>query len=302
MARQLIALVGPTAVGKTAAGVALAQQLKTVILSADSRQFYREMHVGTAKPTADEQAGIPHYFIDSHSINNPFSAGDYEREALQLLQQLFPSYPHILLVGGSGLFVDALCRGLDDLPQPAPGVREYWNQFFQEKGIAALQNRLQEVDPVYFQQVDIANPQRIIRALEVYESTGVPFSTYRKNQVDARPFSTLKLGLTLPREELYDRINRRVLQMMDGGLLQEVEKLMPYRHLPACQTVGYAELFAYLEGKTSLDEAIAKIQQNTRRYAKRQMTWFKKDLNTRWFHPEDREGMLQYLREKGIGL
>jgi tRNA dimethylallyltransferase len=301
MARQLIALVGPTAVGKTAAGVALAQQLKTVILSADSRQFYREMRIGTAKPTADEQGGIPHYFIDSHSITDPFSAGDYEREALQLLQQLFPKYPQLLLVGGSGLFVDALCRGLDDLPQPAAGVREHWNQFFQEKGIAALQNRLQEVDPVYFQQVDIANPQRIIRALEVYESTGVPFSTYRKNQVDARPFTTLKLGLTLPREELYDRINRRVLQMMDGGLLQEVEKLMPHRHLPACQTVGYAELFDYFDGKTSLEEAIAKIQQNTRRYAKRQITWFKKDETTRWFHPDDVEGMLQYLREKRIG-
>jgi tRNA dimethylallyltransferase len=300
MTRQLIALVGPTAVGKTSVGVELAQTLESIVVSADSRQFYKEMSIGTAKPTLEEQSGIPHFFIDSHSIHEPLSAGDYERQALSLLEKQFEHYPTLCLVGGSGLFVDALCRGLDDLPQPVPGVRERLNQQFELNGIRFLQQQLQNVDPDYFSAVDQSNPQRLIRALEVFESTGIPFSKYRTNQMAKRPFQTIKIGLDLPREELYARINRRVEQMMQKGLLHEVQGLWDMRQLPACQTVGYTELFAYLEGQCSLDEAIAKIQQNSRRYAKRQLTWFKKDTQTRWFHPSDLAGILSYLEQVGV--
>lgn len=292
--KTLVCVVGPTAIGKTTVGIQLAQHLQTVILSADSRQFYQEMNIGTAKPTFEELAAIPHHFINSHRLTDVYSAGDFERDALQLLEELFVHRDIVLLVGGSGLFVDAVCQGLDDLPQPSPGVRDQLNHLHEHEGLVHLQQRLEKVDPVYYGEVDIQNPQRVIRALEVYESTGLPFSYFRKQQRKKRPFQVRKLGLNTDRVCLYERINTRVDAMMEAGLLDEVKSLLPYRDLPPLQTVGYAELFDYLDGNYTLSEAVSRIKQNTRRYAKRQLTWFRKDPHTVWFEPSDLAGMKSY--------
>ena len=288
-------VVGPTAVGKTAMGISLAQHFNTVVLSADSRQFYREMSIGTAKPDATELAAVKHYFIDSHSIEEDYSAGDFERDALALLAGLFQQHNEVVLVGGSGLFVRALCEGLDNLPKAPAEVRDRLNQRFEQEGIGPLQQQLQAVDPDYYRNADIYNPQRVIRALEVYEATGKPFSAFRVQASADRPFDIVTIGLNTDRALLYERINQRVDQMMAAGLLEEVKSLLPYRNKPALLTVGYAELFAYLDGELSMEEAVDKIKQNTRRYAKRQITWFKKFGNTTWFDPDDREGVIRFL-------
>ena len=288
-------VVGPTAVGKTAIGITLAQHFDTVVLSADSRQFYREMTIGTAKPDAAEQAAVQHFFIDSHSIQEDYSAGDFERDALTLLDELFQKHDEVVMVGGSGLFVRAVCEGLDNLPKAPAEVRDRLNQTFEQQGLEPLQARLQEVDPDYYRDADIQNPQRVIRALEVYEATGKPFSSYRLQSIADRPFEVVTIGLNTDREKLYARINQRVDQMLANGLLEEVKALSLYRDKPALLTVGYAELFAYLDGMLSLEEAVDKIKQNTLRYAKRQITWFKKFGNTTWFEPDDCEGIIQFL-------
>lgn len=293
--KTLVCVVGPTAIGKTAVGIQLAQYFRTVILSADSRQFYQEMNIGTAKPTPAELAAASHYFVNSHRLTDVYTAGDFERDALQLLDELFEQQDIILLVGGSGLFVNAVCQGLDDLPQPSPGVRDRLNRLYEHNGLPYLQQLLKEIDPLYYQEVDIHNPQRVIRAIEVYESTGSPFSHFRKQQRKKRPFEVRKLGLNTDRQRLYQRINMRVDAMIDAGLLDEVTALLPYRNLPPLQTVGYAELFDYLEGACTLEDAVGRIKQNTRRYAKRQLTWFRKDPDTVWFEPADLAGMITYI-------
>lgn len=287
MNHQLIVIAGPTASGKTAAAIQLAQHYKTAILSADSRQFYREMSIGTAKPNVQELAAAKHYFIDSHSITEPFSVGDYEKQALALLNELFQTHDVVILVGGSGLYIKALCEGFDDIPQADAAIREKLNQEFATNGITALQEELKTADPVFYNQADLNNPQRIIRALEVYRSTGQPFSSFRKATVNTRPFSILKIGLDMPREQLYHRINQRVDDMVQQGLVDEVRSLLPYRHLNALNTVGYSELFDYFDGKTDLDKAIDLIKQNTRHFAKRQLTWFRKDAAMHWLAPAD---------------
>ncbi|SEL62503.1 tRNA dimethylallyltransferase [Parapedobacter koreensis] len=288
-------IVGPTAIGKTAVGIQLAQHFHTVILSADSRQFYRELSIGTAKPTDNELASVPHYFIDSHSVMDDYSAGDFERDALQCLEELFSRLDVVLLVGGSGLFVDAVCRGLDDLPKALPGVRDRLNNLYKEQGLEPLQERLKGVDPTYYEQVDIQNPQRVIRALEVYESTGLPFSHFRQQAAGTRPFKILRIGLDTDRTYLYERINNRVDAMIAAGLLDEVKSLLPFRHKSSLQTVGYAELFDYLDGRYTWQEAVDKIKQNTRKYAKRQLTWFRKDPATVWFRPEAVDEMISLI-------
>ena len=280
--KTLFVIAGPTASGKTAAAIQLAQHLKTVIVSADSRQFYREISIGTAKPSNEELSAVPHYFINSHSITEVVSAGDYEKQALALLDQLFKTNDEVILVGGSGLFIKAVCEGFDAFPDPTPGIREQLNQQFEEKGIEYLQEALKLADPEYYEQVDLNNPQRMIRALEVFESTGQPYSSFRKSTLNSRPFAVKKFGLTLPRDVLYQRINQRVDGMVAQGLIEEVSSLLPSRNLNALQTVGYSELFDYFDGKTSLETAIELIKQNTRRYAKRQMTWFAKDKEIIW--------------------
>ncbi|MBS1520070.1 MAG: tRNA (adenosine(37)-N6)-dimethylallyltransferase MiaA [Bacteroidetes bacterium] len=285
--KKLIVIAGPTAVGKTAAAIKLAQQLNTEIISADSRQFYREMSIGTAKPDAEELAQAKHHFIDSHSITENFTVGNFEKEALLLLAELFKTHNQVIMVGGSGLFIQAVTQGFDNLPTADPEIREKLNQELSEKGIELLQQKLKEADPDYYNQVDLNNPQRLIRALEVFETTGKPFSSYRKANINSRPFESIKIVLDLPREVLYDRINKRVDIMVEHGLVEEVRSLLPYRHLNALNTVGYSELFDYFENKTDLDTAISLIKQNTRRFAKRQLTWFRKDKDVKWLMADD---------------
>jgi len=281
--KTLIVVAGPTAVGKTAAAIKLAQQFNTVVVSADSRQFFREMSIGTAKPDESELAAAKHYFINSHSISESFSVGDFEKQGLALLDKLFKVHDKVILAGGSGLYIKAICEGFDDLPVADISVRERLNQQLEREGITTLQKHLQQVDPDYYTQVDLNNPQRIIRALEVFETSGKPFSSYRNATVNKRPFNIIKLALDMPREKLYERINLRVDLMVKQGLIQEVKSLLPYRELNALNTVGYSELFDYFDGKTSLNEALLLIKQNTRRFAKRQLTWFRKDKDFVWF-------------------
>lgn len=294
--KTLIVIAGPTAIGKTALAIRIAREFDTEIISADSRQFYREMDIGTAKPSPQELQAAKHHFINSHSINAEFSVGDFERQALEVLSQIFSKHPIAVMVGGSGLYINAICQGFDELPKATAETREKLNQLFQSQGIAALQEQLKVVDPVYYQEVDIHNPQRLIRALEVWETTGKPFSEYRTRKVKNRPFKMIKIGLNTSREQLYQRINHRVDLMIEAGLIREAEQLLPYRHYNALQTVGYSELFDYFDGHISLDEAIAKIKQNTRRFAKRQLTWFKKSEDLAWFEPDDYEGIDAYLK------
>lgn len=288
--KTLIVIAGPTASGKTAAGIRLARHFNTVILSADSRQFYREMSIGTAKPDAEEQAAARHYFIDSHSVEQLFSVGDFEKQGLALLDDLFKQHDVVILVGGSGLYIKALCEGFDDIPQADEGIREQLNNDLAENGITPLQEELKTADPAYYNEVDINNPQRVIRALEVYRSTGKPFSSYRKATTNKRPFNCIKIALDLPREVLYNRINTRVDIMVAQGLIDEVRSLLPYRHLNALNTVGYSELFDHFDGKSDLNTAIELIKQNTRRFAKRQLTWFRKDKDMQWLAPDEITG------------
>lgn len=293
--KKLIVVVGPTAVGKTALAIALAKHYRTEIISADSRQFYKEMSIGTAKPDAAELIEVKHHFIDSHSIEEEYSAGDFERDALRLLHTLFKEHDRVIMVGGSGLFIRAVCEGLDNLPKAPPAVREALNDTFAREGIEPLQRRLSEVDPAYYGSADIRNPQRVIRALEVFEATGQPFSSFRIKAQSERPFESIAVGLNTERERLYERINLRVDKMMEAGLLDEVRTLKDYRDKPALLTVGYAELFDFLDGKHTLNEAVTQIKQNSRRYAKRQITWFKKYGGTTWFQPDDIEGILKHI-------
>jgi len=281
--KTLIVIAGPTAVGKTAAAIEVAKHFNTVVVSADSRQFFREMSIGTAKPNASELAQVKHYFIDSHSITAPFSVGDFERDCLMLLHELFKNHDYVVLAGGSGLYIKAICEGFDDLPTADPAIREKLNLELEEKGLNYLQEKLKLADPVYYQQVDLGNPQRIIRALEVFESTGNPISSYRQATVNKRQFHVIKVALNMPRELLYRRINDRVDIMLRQGLLAEVASLLPYRQLNALNTVGYAEIFDYMDGTITLDKAVEMIKQNTRRFAKRQLTWFRKDQQFIWF-------------------
>lgn len=295
MNKNLIVIVGPTAIGKTALAIKLAQYLNTEIISADSRQFYKEMSIGTAKPSKTELEIVKHHFINSHSIEDQFSAGDFEKESIKLLNELFESHNDIIMVGGSGLFINAVCDGFDSLPEATEEIRNKWNLAFQEYGIAYLQEKLKNIDPDYFKEVDINNPQRIIRALEVYESSGKTFSSLRTRNKKDRPFNIIKIGLNMDREELYQRINTRVDIMINEGLVEEVKKLVKFKHLNALNTVGYTEIFEFLNGNLSLEDAISKIKQNTRRFAKRQLTWFKKSTDIAWFNPNQFDEIIVFL-------
>lgn len=297
MVKTLIIIAGPTAIGKTALAIRLARHYKTEIISADSRQFYQEMAIGTAKPDPEELSTVKHHFIDSHSVKDTFTAGNFEKEALKVLEKLFIKHNQVIMVGGSGLFINAICNGFDELPVAKDEIRNQLNKDLKEQGIEYLQEMLKEVDPVYFAEVDIHNPQRLVRALEVYKTSGQTFSSYRSNVRKPRPFNIISIALNTDREKLYERINSRVDQMINSGLIDEVKGLLKYRHLNALQTVGYSEIFDYLDGKFSLEEAIERIKQNTRRFAKRQITWFKKSDSIRWFDPEDYDSILNYLNQ-----
>lgn len=295
MSKTLIVIAGPTAAGKTALAIQIAKHFKTEIISADSRQFYREMSIGTAKPSKEELAAVRHHLIDSHSIKDFFSVGDFEKEVINLLKELFKSHDQVVLVGGSGLFINAVCNGFDELPVASEETRTRLNQLLSEKGIEHLQEKLKKADPEYYEEVDIKNPQRLIRALEVFETSGKPFSSFRTNIPKKRNFNIIKLAISPNRERLYEQINLRVDQMLENGLLKEVEGLKEYRHLNALNTVGYSEIFEYFDGRLSEEESIDKIKQNTRRFAKRQLTWFKKSEDIHWFDPKDSGSILNYL-------
>ena len=285
----LVVITGPTASGKTRLSVELARHYQSEIISADSRQFYREMSIGTAVPGPDELSGVKHHFIHHLSVTDNYNVSKFEADTIELLQQLYQRHDLVFLVGGSGLYIDAVCHGIDQLPDPDPDIRAGLKELLAEHGILALQNELKSVDPDYAAVVDTENPVRLIRALEIFRTTGIPYSALRKNVPRERSFRVLRIGITYPREILNQRINGRVDEMMDAGLLDEVTKLLLFRHLNALNTVGYRELFDYLDGKTSLSFAVEKIKTNSRRYAKRQMTWFGRDKEIQWFSPPDPE-------------
>jgi len=294
----LLVITGPTAIGKTGLAVQLAKQLNTPILSADSRQFFREMSIGTAKPTQEELLAATHYFINNKSIHDDYDAGQYENEAIGLLATLFKTNRVILLCGGSGMYLDAVCNGFDPIPGVDQAQRETLNQLFKDQGITALQQLLLANDPGHYQNIDLQNPHRLIRALEVTLGSGTPYSDFRKGAGTKRDFNIVKIGLNTDRETLYEQINTRVDAMMEQGLLEEASLLLPFRTLNALQTVGYKELFSYLDGRITLSDAVAQIKQNTRRFAKRQLTWFRKDAAITWFDPRKEEHLAEKILEK----
>ncbi|WP_316824989.1 tRNA (adenosine(37)-N6)-dimethylallyltransferase MiaA [Pedobacter miscanthi] len=296
--KTLISIVGPTAIGKTALAIQVARHFDTEIISADSRQFFREMAIGTAKPDAEELAAAKHHFIDSHSVSQLFSTGDFETEGLKTLEEIFEKHDLAIMVGGSGLYVNALLNGLDEMPDIDLSIREKLNKQFEEEGLAAIQEQLTALDPEYFAKVDQNNPQRMIRGLEIFLSTGQKLSSMLSATKKERPFNIIKIGLNTDRAVLYNRINQRVDQMVTNGLLDEVKSLTPFKQYNALNTVGYSEIFDYFDGKLSLDEAIAAIKQNTRRFAKRQLTWFRRDEEINWFEPEQRSEVFDFIASK----
>lgn len=296
--KSLIVIAGPTAIGKTDLAIKIAQHYRTEIISADSRQFYKEMSIGTAKPSNQELNAVPHHFINSHSVTDFFTVGDFEEKALELIKKLFEEHNHVIIAGGSGLFIKAITDGFDDVPKASSSIRDELNGLLAEKGIEVLQKKLEEFDPLYYAEVDLSNPQRLIRALEVCISTNLPFSSFRTHKQKSRDFNIIKVGLNSERDKLYERINRRVDEMVASGLVEEVKQLLPYRDFNALKTVGYSEIFDYLDGKTTLDEAVERIKQNTRRFAKRQLTWFRKDEEFKWFSPIEYNKIIELITEK----
>jgi tRNA dimethylallyltransferase len=283
---NLIVIGGPTASGKTSLAVSLATQLNTVVVSADSRQFYKEMSIGTAKPTLEEMQGVVHYFIGSHSIHKELTAASYAAEANTLLTNLFKTHNNVILVGGSGMYIDALCSGLHDIPASTE-LRNELTEEWKTEGLGKLLSELESCDTITFNQIDIKNPVRVIRALEVFRLTGLPLSSFKMNQHSAPDFDVIRFVIDLPRNELYDRINQRVDLMIQNGLIDEVNELIPYKDFTSLNTVGYKEIIDYLEGKYSLDEAIEKVKLNSRRYAKRQLTWFRRHKESIWIAPNE---------------
>jgi len=285
MGRKLVIVLGPTAVGKTAFSIELALKCGSPVISCDSRQIFREMTIGTAVPSASQLAAVKHYFIHSHSVTDNYTAGRYEVEALELIRRLFAEgHETLVMAGGSGFYIDAVCKGLDDFPPADQELRAALSERLRTEGVESLRLDLKRLDPESYESIDIANGQRVVRALEVCLMTGRKFSSFKTATVKKRDFEIEKIGLTRPRDVLYDRINRRVLQMADDGLVDEVRSLVPYRSLPALQTVGYREIFDYLDGSISLERAVELIQRNTRHYAKRQLTWWARDPEIRWIN------------------
>ena len=296
----LLVLLGPTGVGKTNISLQLAEYFSCPIVSSDSRQFYRELKIGTAAPTEVQLERVKHYFIGSHSIHDEYNAGQYELDTIQLLDELFKVHPVVMLVGGSMMYIDAVCNGMDDIPTVDAETRRFWQQQFTDCGLEFIQTELKRLDPVHYEQVDLLNPKRIIHALEICSMTGKPYSNFRTGQKKERSFETLKIGLNRPRPELYERINLRVDEMMGDGLLQEATQFYQFRHLNTLNTVGYKELYEYMNGTWTLDFAVNMIKQDSRRYAKRQLTWFNRDKEVHWFNPEDEQQIMEFIQHKII--
>ena len=295
MHKTLVLILGPTGVGKTELSLRVAEHFGSPILSCDSRQIYRAIPIGTAAPTAEEQARVKHYFIATHELNEDYNAGQYERDAIALMEELFRAHDILVMTGGSMLYADAVSNGLDDLPAVPDEIRKEVTRLYQEKGLVWLQSEVQRLDPAYWNEVDRQNPARLIHCVELCLTTGKPYSSLlskkptanSRQPINNRPFRILKIGLERPREELYDRINRRVEQMIADGLVEEAKAVWPMRHLNSLQTVGYRELFAHFDGEYDLARAIELIQQNSRHYAKRQMTWFRRDNTIHWLNAND---------------
>jgi len=291
----LLVILGPTASGKTDLAIRVAKLLGTEIISADSRQFYRELSIGTAKPSQKQLAEVKHHFIGHISISEEYNISRFEKDAVTLLEDLFKSHKAVVMTGGSGLYIDAVCNGLDDQPEHDPRIRHHLNSEYKSKGIKYLQDELLRLDPAYYEVVDRSNPHRLIRAIEVCKMTGNPYSSFRKGRQMQRNFKVVKLGIQVPREELIERINRRVDKMIEDGLVDEAKANFQYRYKNALNTVGYKEIFDYFDGICTLEEAVEKIKINTRRYAKRQMTWFRKDLDIIWIKPENLNGLEELI-------
>lgn len=297
--KTLLSVVGPTAIGKTKLAIKLAQHFNTEIISADSRQFFKEMAIGTAVPDEDELAAAPHHFIQHKSILEPYSVGDFEKEALKKLDELFKEKDTVILVGGSGLYVDAVTKGLDNFPKVDASVRAGLNILFKEEGVTALQQKLEDLDPEYYNKVDKDNPHRLIRALEVCIGSGKPYSTFLNQEKPKRPFNVITIGIMADREIIYNRINTRVDLMEQNGLLEEAKTLLGHQSLNALQTVGYRELFQFFNGNWTLEFALSEIKKNTRRFAKRQLTWFKKNKETLWVNfNDDPKDIITSIEEK----
>ena len=293
--RTLIVIVGPTGVGKTETCLRLAEHFHIPIINADSRQLFSEIPIGTAAPTQEQMARIKHYLVGTLGLDDYYSASKFEEDVLCLLDQLFAASPMALLAGGSMMYIDAVCNGIDDIPTIDEHTRSNMKRRLAEEGLPALVDELKQLDPDHWAIVDKHNPRRVVHALEICHMTGKTYTSFRKSQKKERPFNIVKIGLNRPREELYERINRRVDQMMADGLLEEARSVYPKRHLNALNTVGYKELFNYIDGIWTLDEAVERIKGNTRRYCRKQLTWLKRDADIRWFHPDNIEEIIKYI-------
>ena len=297
--KYLISIVGPTAIGKTSLSIQLAQHFKTEIISCDSRQFYKEMAIGTAVPDPDELAAVTHHFIHNRSIHETYNVGQYERDALKKLDEIFHNHDIVIMVGGSGLYVDAVLKGLDYFPDVSQDIRQKLNNELELNGLKSLQDRLKQLDIESYNTIEIENPHRVIRALEISIGTEKPYSYFKNKPKAVRNFTPIKIGLTADREIIYNRINDRVNLMMEKGLLEEAKPLAQNKHLNSLQTVGYRELFQFLNDEITLEHAISEIKKNTRRFAKRQITWFKKDTEIEWFHFQEKtNSFIHYINSK----
>ncbi len=295
---KLFVLLGPTAVGKTALSLKVAKLLGSPIINCDSRQIYKDMSIGTAAPTEEQLNEVEHYFVKILELQDYYSAAQYETDVIQLIGRLQPKHNNLLLSGGSMMYIDAVCNGIDDIPSVDADIREELKERLQKDGLEALRNELKLLDPEYYNIVDLKNPKRIVHALEICYTSGKPYSTFRVREKKERPFQIFKIGLRRERNDLFDRINKRVDMMFEEGLLEEAKKLYPYRHLNALNTVGYKEVFQYLDGTWDLEFAIEKIKKNTRDYAKKQMTWFAHDKDIYWFSPDDEKEIINFISEQ----
>lgn len=291
----LVVITGPTGVGKSDTAVWLARELNAEIISADSRQLYRDIPIGTAAPTAEQMAEVKHHFVGTLSLEEYYSAAQFEDDVMQLLPQLFARSPYVVMCGGSMMYVDAVCKGIDNIPTISDEIRREVVERFERDGAEAMREELRRLDPIYYNQVDLKNHKRVIHAVEICLQAGRPYSELRTNSVKQRPFRIVKIGLNLPREQLFDRINRRVEKMIEAGLVDEVRRFYPQRHLNSLNTVGYKELFAWMDGTMDYDTAVARIQKNTRVYAKKQLTWYAKDTDMHWFAPSDHQEILKLV-------